>query len=469
MRFIDLFAGLGGFHLALAGIGHDCVFASEIDPKLQDLYEQNFGMRPVGDIRNVAVDAIPTHDVLCAGFPCQPFSKAGGQNGLEDPRWGDLFYHILRVVQHHRPRFVILENVPNLERHNNGRTWERLADLLRAEGYDIDARKLSPHRFGVPQIRERVFIIGSLEGIAGFEWPKEEHPKTSIRSVLDQYPTDAKELPIQVVSCIATWQSFLDLFPKDEPLPSYPIWAMEFGATYPFEATTPLALPSSELRCFRGAHGQLLRGLTDEDLVKALPSYARTRLERFPDWKIRFIRQNRQLYERHREWLDAWRPRLLQFPSSFQKFEWNAKGEARDLDQLVLQVRASGVRAKRDTTAPSLVAMTTTQVPIITWESRYMTPTECARLQSMETLALPKSLTLAYSALGNAVNVRIAQLVAEALFSHNSHFHRRRRASGVQQPLLPWEQVEIAGGNSEVRSHASAIASAVTTRAIDGD
>lgn len=437
MKFVDLFAGLGGFHLALAHLGHECVFASEIDQRLQDVYERNFGMRPVGDIRGISVSDIPSHDVLCAGFPCQPFSKAGVQSGLEDPRWGDLFSHIIRIVQFHRPRFVLLENVPNLERHNKGLTWEQLAAELRDEGYAILAKKLSPHRFGVPQIRERIFIVGSQSGLDGFKWPRETLAPTSIRSVLDERPPDARTLPPRVLTCISMWQEFLNCFPKDEELPWFPIWAMEFGATYPYESTTPFALGADRLESYRGAHGQPLSGLDEDALFATLPSYARTQHYSFPKWKVQFIRLNRALYEKHRTWLDDWRPTLLQFPASFQKLEWNAKGEARDLSKLVLQVRASGLRAKRDTTAPSLVAMTTTQVPIITWEKRYMTPRECARLQCMDDLTLPMVPTLAYAALGNAVNVQVVKLVSQALLSSECNGKEDDLNGAIQTPLLP--------------------------------
>src|SRR5437016_3603778 len=114
MRFIDLFAGLGGFHVALGRLDHRCVFASEIDEGLADLYERNLGLRPSGDIRKVRVSEIPAHDVLCAGSPCQPFSKAGEQQGTNCPKWGDLLNYVLRIARAHEPEFLILENVPNL-------------------------------------------------------------------------------------------------------------------------------------------------------------------------------------------------------------------------------------------------------------------------------------------------------------------------------------------------------------------
>jgi DNA (cytosine-5)-methyltransferase 1 len=122
-RFIDLFAGLGGFHLALERLGGECVFAAEWKENLRNLYEKNFGLRPEGDITKVDVARIPNHDVLTAGFPCQPFSKAGEQLGFECTEQGNLFFNVQSILEAKRPRFFILENVPNLLKHDEGKTW----------------------------------------------------------------------------------------------------------------------------------------------------------------------------------------------------------------------------------------------------------------------------------------------------------------------------------------------------------
>lgn len=419
LRFIDLFAGLGGFHLALRRLGHRCVFACEVDETLRNLYDLNFGMKAEGDIRELDVADIPPHDILCAGFPCQPFSKAGSQEGFRYPEVGGLYKEMMRVIRHHRPKYLLLENVPNLERHGNGRTWERIQSLLRKQGYNVSIKKLSPHHFRIPQIRERVYIVGSLKELDGFVWPTPilSGPPVSIRDVLDEKPPEARRLSIQVRKCIAVWQEFLDLLPREEKIP-HPLWAMEFGATYPYDGTTPASLSRAQLRRYRGSFGQPLRnGKSRDELLNLLPSHAREDVRSFPEWKVSFIKKNREFYNRHKSWIDEWKQKLVQFPSSFQKLEWNCQSESnRRLRRYVLQVRPSGLRVKRPTTAPSLVAMTATQVPIITWENRYMTPAECKRLQSMEELNhLPASPSKAYEALGNAVNVRVAELVAEAL------------------------------------------------------
>ena len=149
MNFIDLYAGLGGFHLALKELDHTCVFASEIDEELRNVYKKNFGVRPAGDIRNVSIEDIPAHDILCAGFPCQPFSKAGDQQGFDCLRWGDLFDFVIKTIEYHKPDHFILENVPNIKKHNKGTTWEAILDKLSTPdwGYTVDPDgRLSPRR-----------------------------------------------------------------------------------------------------------------------------------------------------------------------------------------------------------------------------------------------------------------------------------------------------------------------------------
>jgi DNA (cytosine-5)-methyltransferase 1 len=288
---------------------------------------------------------------------------------------------------------------------------------LEAEGYVVGEKRLSPHRFGIPQTRERIFIVGSRKGLDRFAWPEQaDHPDLSIVSALDREPEDARRLAPQLIRCLDVWQEFLDRFPKDVDLPYFPIWSMEFGATYPFEHTTPFASGKRRLCRYRGSHGTLLREAKPDERMLLLPSHARTPTPEFPGWKKNFIRWNRELYRANQSWIDTWRPKILQFPPSLQKLEWNCKGEERNIWDYVIQIRASGVRVKRRTTAPSLIAMTSTQVPIIAWEKRYVTPRECSRLQSIDDLEhLPSSSDKAFEAFGNAVNASLVERVAERL------------------------------------------------------
>src|SRR5882724_672520 len=149
MRFIDLFAGLGGFHIGLSRLGHECVFSSEIKESLAQLYEANFGIKPHRDIRTIKTADIPAHDTLCAGFPCQPFSKAGRQKGLKDEDNGNLFREILRILKHHKPKHFILENVQNLANHDNQETYKFMYAELTKLRYEVNGEILSPHDYGI--------------------------------------------------------------------------------------------------------------------------------------------------------------------------------------------------------------------------------------------------------------------------------------------------------------------------------
>lgn len=185
-KFIDLFAGIGGFRLALEENGGECVFSSEWDKNSQATYFDNHGEMPDGDITKIPENVIPAHDVLCGGFPCQAFSVSGKQMGFEDSR-GTLFYDVARIARHHKPKVIFLENVKNLTRHDGGKTMQVIVGTLQDLGYTVKHRVLRSSDFGVPQARERVYILGfrDLAAAENFSWPLGAGPVKVVRDILE--------------------------------------------------------------------------------------------------------------------------------------------------------------------------------------------------------------------------------------------------------------------------------------------
>lgn len=163
-KFIDLFAGIGGFRLGFEDAGFECVFSSEIDAHAREMYFTNFGDMPFGDITKIDISSIPSFDVLLAGFPCQPFSIAGEKKGFNDTR-GTLFFDIARIIEQHKPKVVVLENVKHFKNHDKKNTLRTVLSTLKQFGYTTSWQLLNAKDFGVPQNRERTIIIGALNNI----------------------------------------------------------------------------------------------------------------------------------------------------------------------------------------------------------------------------------------------------------------------------------------------------------------
>lgn len=186
MKFIDLFAGIGGFRIPLEDFGGECVFSSEMDKFAALTYSSNFGEIPTGDITKVDEKDIPEHDILAAGFPCQPFSISGKRLGFEDTR-GTLFFNVARIVKYHKPKFVILENVRNFATHDNGNTLSVVKAAMEDLGYTVFYKVLNASHYGLPQNRERIYILCFREdlNVEHFDFPKATNEAVKLSDILD--------------------------------------------------------------------------------------------------------------------------------------------------------------------------------------------------------------------------------------------------------------------------------------------
>ena len=393
--FVDLFAGIGGFHAALAAMGGECVYACEIDPAASAIYEENWGLDPLGDIMldaNDAVMNVPKHDVLVAGFPCQPFSKSGAQRGMDETR-GTLYWNILRVIQARRPKMVLLENVRNLAGPRHLHEWQVIIETLRAEGYRVSDTPaiFSPHLLpldmgGRPQVRERVFISATYVGdgpnlvelacepqvsnrpVAGWD-PQTWHLESDLPLESNHHAEECDLSPSEHL-WIDAWNEFVELIweaREGRRLPGFPLWADSW--VHP----------------------------TDLDIA-----------DHTPTWKADYLRKNSDFYAAHSELIDGWATKwglfTEAFPPSRRKLEWQAQDTPRLWDT-VMHFRPSGIRAKAPSYVPALVAIT--QTSIVGPRERRLSVREAARLQGLPDWFSfgGQRPALSYKQLGNGVSV----------------------------------------------------------------
>ncbi len=414
-KFIDLFCGIGGFHQAMAALGGKCVFACDINEMCRKVYEKNYKKDGndfiIGSDINKAISdkIIPQFDVLCGGFPCQTFSKAGKRSGFEvvetengekDER-GQLFFRIIDILKEHSEcKYVVLENVRNLA--DNEDNWKVVCEKLKEQGFVITEEPIieSPHNFGIPQVRDRVYILGVRKEYVKNDTLKEtgkitrqmlnieEHyvkcPQNSIPLLLDEFTEEKYYVSKELTEVLDIWEEFL----QNVDGVKSPFWLHKAGL-----------------------------GIYDEEEYKKdkVIGYAK-----MPEWKQKLVDKSRKMYIENHDFIDKWAENHKMTGRSLihQKFEWNASKTCSSIKEGIIQFRQSGVRVKNPDYFPSLVAMINT--PIV-WDSsamkyRYLSPREAAKLQSFnDDFIFDESDPVSYRQLGNSVNVKLVKMFAEAL------------------------------------------------------
>lgn len=386
-RFIDLFCGIGGFHQALSNINGQCVFACDIDENCRKVYENNYKLKPSGDITKVDVNKIPEFDVLCGGFPCQPFSKAGQQKGFKDDR-GNLFFTICSIINHHKPKYLLLENVRNLSAHDDGNTWKVIYENLDKLGYYTYKEPviLNVLHFNIPQNRERVIIMCKRKDLGNLPiLPMIPNPKSNLtKSISDficsgqeKYAIDGKMKDVETV-----WHTFISLLIEHKKvMPKFPIWTDWWDNTF-----QP----------------------TDAFYVK------------YTSW----IDKNRAFYLENKTILEPWLLTAREngnWIGAVRKFEWQAGDLLPDdgMHRVLWSARGSGIRVKRCNYIPTLVAMS--MIPVYGPEHRKLSPRELLRLQSFPDTFNYDEKTI-HKQVGNAVNVTMIERCARFLLFHESLF-----------------------------------------------
>lgn len=407
LTFIDLFCGIGGFHQALRNMGMSCLLACDINRDCRNVYEMNYGIKPAEDVRKLCPEKMHDFDVLCGGFPCQPFSKAGHQKGLQDKR-GNLFFVVCDIIRAKRPGYVILENVRNIASHDRGRTWQTIHRTLTDLGYLTYEKPvvLNARHFGIPQNRERVIIMAKRQDLGQLpslpRLPRLKDIRTCLDEILD---TTGPFQPIEgkVAATETVWESFLQILSNHGiTIPRFPIWTDWWDGDGIGTSVT-----------------KKVRGKTDAENQALI----RQRQDAFYAKYRQWIDKNRAFYRENQQILEPWLRTSRATPGwsgTMRKFEWQVRDpKVTTLKQALWSTRSSGIRVKDLDYAPTLVAMAS-MIPIYGPGSRYLTPRECLRLQSFPETFVPATgnhITdkQTYKQAGNAVNVRMIERAARLL------------------------------------------------------
>lgn len=380
LKFIDLFCGIGGFHLALSQLNCECVLACDIDKKCRETYKKNFGIEPYSDIKNLDEKNIPDFDILCAGFPCQPFSNGGKKKSFSDKR-GTLFDEIIRIAKYKKPKFMFLENVKHILKISNGKVFKYIIDEIKKCGYNLQTFQISPHNYGIPQQRERVFFVCIRNDIYNEKDVILENLNLNLK-ITDIIKEKNEKYVIKndVKNVLDAWNELIKKFDVGEKI-SPTILIHDYFTKY-----------------------------TDDEFDK------------LPSWKKEYMTKNKPLLDKYKNIIVKWYKKYKQILSKreiYGKLEWQV-GKIKENDDIYnyfIQIRQSGIRVKKPYYFPTLVAIS--QIPIYGKNKSYISPRECARLQSFpETFILDDSDRIVYKQMGNSVNVHNVYTVIKSTLNN---------------------------------------------------
>lgn len=380
-KFIDLFCGIGGFHLALTQLGCECVLACDIDQSCRDTYADNYGITPVKDVRDIDPHNMVDFDIICGGFPCQSFSNGGKKRTFDDDR-GLLFDEIMRIAKVKKPKFMFLENVKHILKVSNGEAIEYIKKKIDDAGYHLHLFNMSPHNYGIPQQRERVYFMCVRKDVGKkqeIEIP--EHIGTIKLEKFMQKKDEIDEKYFVKGDILYTLNAWDEMIKK-----------MDVG-----EKISPTIL-----------------------IHDAYRNHSAADIASFADWRREYMEKNEDLIKKYKPQFDEWYKKhkeVLQKREIYGKLEWQV-GTLKSNDSIFnhfIQVRQSGIRVKKAHYFPTLVAIS--QIPIYGKEKRYITPRECARLQCFpDSFKLNPNDRHSYKQFGNSVNVQNVKTVAETAF-----------------------------------------------------
>lgn len=384
-NFLDLFSGIGGFHKSLSNVAKNknlninLLSAVDIDPETRVIYKDSYNHTPLIDVRDI--NAIKNRvgdkkvDIIFAGFPCQPFSKAGKREGFADVNKGNLFFALYEIISFYKPKYVLLENVHNLKNHDSGRTWSHIKKMLEIY-YDVPSLpiEISPHQLGHPELRKRVYIPcilkdvnsnGSVMQVDHFRLD-EKHEFNDLHH--SEFPNSHTNITDEKIMYLNAWKKLLDHVKYEAPKP---MWSDFWNGK-------------------------------------------KENVNNYPDWKYNIIMKNKIFYNRHKVFINNWLKsnKVNTWKPSFRKMEWNAGSY--QYWNTICQFRPSGIRLKRPNYFPTFVAIN--QTPVLMWNKKLLSPYDILNIQGFDNLntenTSEKSL---YRMTGNTVNVHTTSFVIDKL------------------------------------------------------